>query len=126
MFWRNFPQNGFFQSRKSKNEHYHQIQNARISLCTRFFEQVCPKRSFLVKNHKNEHHHRVLYIKSNLGTKLQPKQKILIFWNIFFEKGSFWSETAKTNITVELRILKLVDVQNFSLNKQCWSLNKLC
>ena len=42
-----------------------------------------------------------------LGTKFQLKLIILIFGTKFPQKGYFWSETEKLNITIELNIFEL-------------------
>ena len=52
-----------------------------------FFDQICPKKVFLVKNRKSEHHHWILLIQISLGTKFQLKLTISIFCTKFAQKG---------------------------------------
>ena len=52
-----------------------------------FFDQICPKKVFLVKNRKSEHHHWILLIQISLGTKFQLKLTISIFCTTFAQKG---------------------------------------
>ena len=55
-----------------------------------------------------ENHHGILHIRISLGTKLQLKLTILLFWGKFAQKGHFWSKTEKVSITIELCIFELI------------------
>ena len=44
----------------------------------------------------------------------------MISWVKFSQKGCFWSQTEKVNITTEFCVFELVYVPNFSLNWQIW------
>ena len=57
---------------------------------------------------------KILHIQISLGTKFQFKQKTLIFCIKLAKK----SETDSMNCVIEFCISKLVQVLNFSLNKQ--------
>ena len=61
-----------------------------------------------------------MYIRISLGIKFQLKLTILIFWTKFALKGCFRSKTEKVNTIIELWLLELVQVPNFSLNWQFW------
>ena len=54
-----------------------------------FFDQICPKWVFPVKNRKSEQQHRILHVWSSLGTKFQQKLTILILWTKFALKGKW-------------------------------------
>ena len=59
----------------------------------------------------------MLYIWIILGTKLQLKLTVLVFWTKFIsKKGS--SKTEEVNITIEFYILALIYLPNFDLNWQ--------
>ena len=79
-------------------------------------DKICPKWVFPVKNGRSEHNHPILNIRNSLGTKLQPKLTILVFWTKFVQKSCFRSKTAKA--TIEFCIFELVLAPNFSLNWQ--------
>ena len=44
----------------------------------------------------------------------------MISWVKFSQKGCFWSQTEKVNITTEFCVFELVYVPNFSSNWQIW------
>ena len=48
-----------------------------------FWDQIFPKRVFLVQNRKSSHHNWILHIWLRLGSKFQFKLTILIFWTKF-------------------------------------------
>ena len=73
-----------------------------------------------MNNRKSEHHHWILHMRNSLGIKFRLNLKIFIFWTRFAQKGHFWFETEKMNVTTELCIFELVSVLNFSLNRQFW------
>ena len=52
--------------------------------------------------------------------EVQLELTIPILWTKFAQKGSFQSKTKKVNITVESCLFELVEVPNFSLNRQFW------
>ena len=74
---------------------------------------------------KSEKHHWILHIQITAGTKVQLKLTSLIFWTKFAQKGCFWSQTEKMNSAIEFCICKLVEVPNFSLNRQFWFLDQV-
>ena len=51
-----------------------------MSLSTNNFDQICPKRIFLVKIRESEHRHWILHIRINQSTTFQIKLTILILW----------------------------------------------
>ena len=50
---------------------------------------------FSVENAKSKHHQWILLIQISLGSKVQLKLTILIFWTKFDQKGYFRSKTKK-------------------------------
>ena len=46
----------------------------------KFYDQICPKRVFLVENRKRENHHWILHFRISLGIKFQFQLKFLTFW----------------------------------------------
>ena len=69
---------------------------------------IFPERMFLVQKRRKEHYHPIPNIRIGLGTKFQLKQTILNFRVKFVQKGYFWSNPEKVNITIELNIFELV------------------
>ena len=63
------------------------ILHIQISLSTlnslEFWDQIFPKRVFLVQNRKSSHHNWILHIWLRLGSKFQVKLAILISWTKF-------------------------------------------
>ena len=51
-----------------------------------FWDQVFPKRVFLVQNRKSSHNNWILHIWVRLGSKFQVKLITLIFWTKFVQK----------------------------------------
>ena len=49
---------------------------------------------------KNEHNHRILYIRNSRGTKFHLKERTSNLQTKFAQKGYFWSNTEKGNITM--------------------------
>ena len=71
---------------------------------------------FPIQNRKSEHHHWILHIWINLGTKIHPKQTILISRNKFVQKRC----SKEMNAIIKFYIFELVWITNFSLNWQFW------
>ena len=127
-FLNRFAPEGFFWSNTEKVMStpyiFYTILHIQISLvrnfCSNwqfwFFGINLPKKVFLVKNWKSEHYHSIPHIQISLGIKFPLKLTILIFFTKFVQKGFLWFKTEKVNITMELCIFKIDEVQNFSLN----------
>ena len=82
-----------------------------VSLYTnnfRFWDQICPKKTFSVKDGKCEHHLWILHIRISLGTKFDFNQIILNFGTKFARKEYLRSKTKKVSITIEFCIFELV------------------
>ena len=108
MLWIKFAQKGCFQSKTEK-------VNTAIK-----FHKFSQKEGIPVGNEKSEYHYWVLHIRISLCNKFQLKLVTLIFWTKFVQKRYFQSTTNKRNTTIEFCIFELVQIPNFSLNKQCW------
>ena len=91
-----------------------------------FFGPNFPKKVLSVENRKSQLYHWIVDIRISLGTKIQLKQTILIFWTKFTQKGYPWWKTEKMNITIEFCIFELVWVSNFSVNWQFWFFRTTC
>ena len=69
---------------------------------------------------KNGNQHSTLHIRISLGTNIQLKLTILIFWTKFAQKGYIQLNTEKANLTIKFYRFESLHVPNFSLNWQCW------
>ena len=107
IFWTKFAKKrSYFQSKINKIDIttefcifklvFHQV-----SLWTnnfKFFDQICPRKIFMVKNRKVEHHHhQILLIQIGLSTEFQFKLTILSFLTGFNQKEFSWSKTERVN-----------------------------
>ena len=114
-FWTKFAQKGYFHSKAKKENSIIEFCIFELVLVTNsastdnfdFLDQICPKRVFLIKNRTNEHHHSILHVRIGVGTKFQPKVRILIFWTKFARKGHFHSKTKKVNNVIKLYVFEL-------------------
>ena len=79
-----------------------------------------PKKCVSDPKQKSEHLHWILHVGISLGTKFQLKLTSLIFWTKFTPKWCFWSNAEKQNSAIDFCIFELVEVLNFSLNRQFW------
>ena len=95
IFWTKFaPKEGIFGAKWKKwtpplNSTYSNQYRYQISTQTNnfdFFEQIYPKRVFLVESRK--HHHWILHIWIGLGTKFQLRPNIFIFGSNLPKKGA--------------------------------------
>ena len=50
---------------------------------------------FLAQNSKSKHHHQIQHIQISHGTNFHLKNKILVIWIKFAQKGYFQSKTEK-------------------------------
>ena len=80
-----------------------------------------PKKCVSDPKQKSEHLHWILHVGISLGTKFQLKLTSLIFWTKFTPKWCFWSNAEKLNSAIDFCIFELVEVLNFSLNRQFWN-----
>ena len=71
-----------------------------MSLSTNNFDQICPKRIFLVKIRESEHRHWILHIRINQSTAFQLKLTILILWFPISKKKKKKKEEFHLNITI--------------------------
>ena len=78
-----------------------------------FFDQVCPKRVFPIKNGKSEHHYWIQLIRISLGNKFHLKLTILIFWTKFGQKEYSQSGMEKSHLCVCPSLL--LTILNFSV-----------
>ena len=69
---------------------------------------------------KNGNQHSTLHIRISLGTNIQLKMTILIFWTKFAQKGYIQLKTEKANLTIKFCRFESLYVPNFSLNWQFW------
>ena len=69
-----------------------------------FWDQICPKRVFQVKNRKSSYHNWILHIRLSLVSKFQLKMTILIFWAKFaqnwFSKKSYFCLCSCSLLTI--------------------------
>ena len=75
---------------------------------------------------KSKHHHWILNIQISLGRKFKLKLPFWFFLRNLPKQDISGQKTEKVNTTIEFCILKLVWVQNFSLNWQFWCFSKIC
>ena len=118
-FGLHLPKKCYSQPKTKKNRQHHWILHIPVSLSTKFhfkenlkfWDQICLKRVFPVKNGKSHHHHWFLHKQIRLGAEFQLKLTIFIFWAKF---------TQKRSINIEFCMFELVKVLNFSWNWRFW------
>ena len=126
MFWPKFPLKGYFRSKTDKMNSTFEfgifkliyVSNFTLSKTFWIFEGNLPKNCIFRPNQKSKQHHLILHIRISLSNKFQLQMTILIFWTKFAQKRYFWSKTAKMNSIFKFCIFKLIQVSNFTLNKQ--------
>ena len=111
IFWTNFVQKGYFQSKTEKVNTTTElcifelvlVSKFQFKLIILFFGPSLPKKGISSqkrKKGKSEHQHWILDIRISLGTKFQLNLTILIFLTKFAKKGYFRSETETSHLCV--------------------------
>ena len=128
-FWIKLTRKGYFWAKANKN--YYRILHIHIQINIDskfrlqqfwFFGQISKKSILPVKNRKQKkfkHHYWIVHIWISLSTNFQLKMTILIFGTKLPKKGShFQSKAGKIDTSTEFCIFELLNVSNFTLNKQ--------
>ena len=95
--WNKFSQKGCFRFKTEKVNtaiefcifELVQVPNFILNWQFSFFDQVCTKRVFPVKNGESEHHQWILHIRISLGKNFSLHRVLIFFWPNSTKQGIF-------------------------------------
>ena len=127
-FWIKLIQKGYFWTKVNKNRH--RILHIQINLDSKFQLQQTilifgtnfqKKYTSSQKQKKYKHHYWTVHIRISLSTNFQLKMTIAIFGTKLPKKGSYFqSKAGKIDTSTAFCIFELLNVSDFTLNKQFW------
>ena len=106
--WTKFVQKQYFQSKKEnlnttiefRKFELPQVPDLALTNNFEFWDQIFPKRVFLVKNRKIKHHHLILHIQIRIDTKFQLQMGIFEIWTKLAHKEFFRTKRNKLQFCV--------------------------